>query len=159
MSNSLDPDQARCFVRPALGPNCLQRFSADREMTKIATSGERVNAKACKTKKHNLNKTKSYKAMKVVQILDLSIKLGERQNLNKTKFYKTMKVVQILFLLIKLEERQNHNMTKFYKAMKVVQLLVLSVKLEERQNLNKTGFYRPMILKPEVKQDKQLQTK
>ena len=29
MSNSLDPDQARCFVRPGLGQNCLQRLSAD----------------------------------------------------------------------------------------------------------------------------------
>ena len=30
MSNSLDPDQARLFVGPDLGPNCLQRFSVDR---------------------------------------------------------------------------------------------------------------------------------
>ena len=29
MSNSLDLDQARHFVRPDLGPNCLQRLSAD----------------------------------------------------------------------------------------------------------------------------------
>ena len=29
MSNSLDPDQARQNVRPDLGPNCLQRLSAD----------------------------------------------------------------------------------------------------------------------------------
>ena len=29
MSNSLDPDQARHFVVPDLGPNCLQRLSAD----------------------------------------------------------------------------------------------------------------------------------
>ena len=29
MSNSLDPDQARHFVRPDLGPNCLQRLLAD----------------------------------------------------------------------------------------------------------------------------------
>ena len=29
VSNSLDPDQARHFVGPDLGPNCLQRFSAD----------------------------------------------------------------------------------------------------------------------------------
>ena len=29
MSNSLDPDQARHFVGPGLGPNCLQRLSAD----------------------------------------------------------------------------------------------------------------------------------
>ena len=29
VSNSLDPDQARHFVRPDLGPNCLQRLSAD----------------------------------------------------------------------------------------------------------------------------------
>ena len=29
MSNSWDPDQARLFVRPDLGPNCLPRLSAD----------------------------------------------------------------------------------------------------------------------------------
>ena len=29
VSNSLDPDQARHSVRPDLGPNCLQRLSAD----------------------------------------------------------------------------------------------------------------------------------
>ena len=29
MSNGLDPDLARCFIRPDLGPNCLQRISAD----------------------------------------------------------------------------------------------------------------------------------
>ena len=29
MSNSLDPDQARRFIRPDLGPNCLPRLSAD----------------------------------------------------------------------------------------------------------------------------------
>ena len=29
MSNSLDPDQDRHFVGPALGPNCLQKCSAD----------------------------------------------------------------------------------------------------------------------------------
>ena len=29
MSNSLDPDQARHFVRPDHGPNCLQSLSAD----------------------------------------------------------------------------------------------------------------------------------
>ena len=29
VSNSLDPDQARCFVKPDLAPNCLQRLSAD----------------------------------------------------------------------------------------------------------------------------------
>ena len=30
MSNSLDPDQAGCFVGPDLGPNCLQRLSAEK---------------------------------------------------------------------------------------------------------------------------------
>ena len=39
VSNSMDPDQARHFVRPDLGPNCLQRFSAD---DKVAASGQRV---------------------------------------------------------------------------------------------------------------------
>ena len=29
VSNSLDPDQARYFVWPGLGPNCLQILSAD----------------------------------------------------------------------------------------------------------------------------------
>ena len=29
VTNSLDPDQARHFVGPDLGPNCLQRLSAD----------------------------------------------------------------------------------------------------------------------------------
>ena len=29
MSNSLDPDQDRYSVCPDLGPNCLQRLSAD----------------------------------------------------------------------------------------------------------------------------------
>ena len=29
MSNSLDPDQAQHFVKPDLGPNCLQKLSAD----------------------------------------------------------------------------------------------------------------------------------
>ena len=29
VSNRLDPDQARRFVGPDLGPNCLQRRSAD----------------------------------------------------------------------------------------------------------------------------------
>ena len=29
MSNSLDPDQARQFVGPDLGSNCLQKLSAD----------------------------------------------------------------------------------------------------------------------------------
>ena len=29
VSNSLDPDQAWCFVGPDLDPNCLQRISAD----------------------------------------------------------------------------------------------------------------------------------
>ena len=42
VSNSLDPDQAQRFVRPDLGSNCLQRLS---QMTKVATSGERVNYK------------------------------------------------------------------------------------------------------------------
>ena len=37
MSNSLDPDQARRFVGPDLGPNCLPRFSAD------DTGRQRVN--------------------------------------------------------------------------------------------------------------------
>ena len=37
LSNTLDPDQARHFVVPDLGPNCLQRLSAD------GASRQRVN--------------------------------------------------------------------------------------------------------------------
>ena len=29
VSNGFDPDQARCFVEPELGPNCLQKSTAD----------------------------------------------------------------------------------------------------------------------------------
>ena len=29
MSNSLDPDDDQCSIGPDLGPNCLQRLSAD----------------------------------------------------------------------------------------------------------------------------------
>ena len=29
MSNSLDPEQVKHFVGPGLGPNCLERLSAD----------------------------------------------------------------------------------------------------------------------------------
>ena len=39
MSNSLDPNQAECFVGPDVGPNCLQRLSADE---KVTASVERV---------------------------------------------------------------------------------------------------------------------
>ena len=39
VSNSLDSDQDQPFVVPDLGPNCLQRLSAD---DKIATCRERV---------------------------------------------------------------------------------------------------------------------
>ena len=38
-ANSLDPDQARQNARPDLGPNCLQRLSADdtrRQRVKVA---------------------------------------------------------------------------------------------------------------------------
>ena len=38
MSNSLVPDQARRFVMPDLGPNCLPRFSVD------DTGRQRVNS-------------------------------------------------------------------------------------------------------------------
>ena len=43
MSNSLDPDQARRFVGPDLGPNCLQKLSF-KDFFFVATSGERVKA-------------------------------------------------------------------------------------------------------------------
>ena len=38
VSNSLDQDQARHFVEPGLGPNCLQRLSED-------IAGKKLNTK------------------------------------------------------------------------------------------------------------------
>ena len=38
VSNSLDPDQAWRFVGPDLGPNCLQRLSADKTSRQRATN-------------------------------------------------------------------------------------------------------------------------
>ena len=38
VANSLDPDQARHLVGPDLGPNCLQKLSAEED-----TSRQRVN--------------------------------------------------------------------------------------------------------------------
>ena len=35
MSNGLDPDQARHFVGPGLGPNCLQRLMADDKIHRL----------------------------------------------------------------------------------------------------------------------------
>ena len=46
VSNSLDPDQARHFVGPDLGPNCLQRSSAEKATLKAVdyslTKGRRT---------------------------------------------------------------------------------------------------------------------
>ena len=41
MSNSLGPDQARHFIGPDLGPNCLQRLSADNK----SLAGKGLNTK------------------------------------------------------------------------------------------------------------------
>ena len=41
VSNSLDPAQARHFVGPDLGTNCLQRLSADKK----SLSGNELNTK------------------------------------------------------------------------------------------------------------------
>ena len=45
MSNSLDPDQAQCFVRPDLGQNYLQDFQ---QTTKVATGGKRYGLNTAK---------------------------------------------------------------------------------------------------------------
>ena len=45
MSNSLDPDQARHFVGPDLGPNSLQKISADHTSRHaLVSSGARDNS-------------------------------------------------------------------------------------------------------------------
>ena len=43
MSNSLDPDQTRRLVGSDLGPNCLQRLSADDTSRHIVKDGFAVN--------------------------------------------------------------------------------------------------------------------
>ena len=43
MSNSLDPDQVQCFVLPDLGPNCLQKISADNTSRQIV-NGVGINS-------------------------------------------------------------------------------------------------------------------
>ena len=37
VSNSLDPDQARHFVGPDLGPNCLQRSKMSAKVKKVSS--------------------------------------------------------------------------------------------------------------------------
>ena len=43
MSNSLDPDQPRHFVRPDLDPSCLQRLSADNTSRQVEVVDIGVN--------------------------------------------------------------------------------------------------------------------
>ena len=40
MSNSLDPDQARHYVGPDLGPNCLQKLSANDTRRQIVKNNQ-----------------------------------------------------------------------------------------------------------------------
>ena len=48
MSNSLDPDQARHFVGPDLGPNCLQKASAGKELNiALCTCDKYQNLRSC----------------------------------------------------------------------------------------------------------------
>ena len=54
VSNTLNPDQARHFVGPDLGPNCLQRLSAD---NKVALSGKELNTKQLTCRYYFLAKT------------------------------------------------------------------------------------------------------
>ena len=57
MSNILDPDQARHFVGLYLGPNCLQRLSAD--------DTSRQRAKKCKNKNRDSELKKLSKSQKL----------------------------------------------------------------------------------------------
>ena len=66
MSISLDPGQARHFIRPDLVPNCLQKLSAD------DTSRQRVN--------HKLEDMKVLKRSPGTGSQDLhNVKLGQGQ--------------------------------------------------------------------------------
>ena len=52
--NSLDPDQACCLVGPDLGPNCLQRLSADNriQLRYMFNLWSRLSGKTFKCKKY-----------------------------------------------------------------------------------------------------------
>ena len=52
VSNSVELDQAWPLVGPDLGPNCLQRYSADDKVTT-----RRQRDKKCVAKKMNVNET------------------------------------------------------------------------------------------------------
>ena len=52
MSDSFDPDQAQLFVWPDLGPNCLQRLSADDTIKQIVNSPFSLNAQLVMVEKN-----------------------------------------------------------------------------------------------------------
>ena len=52
MSNSFDPDQAQHFVWPDLGPNCLQRLSADDTIKQIVNTPFSLNAQLVMVEKN-----------------------------------------------------------------------------------------------------------
>ena len=45
LSNSFDPDQVRHFIGPDLGPNCLQRLSANGTSYPLSTTTSRQRMK------------------------------------------------------------------------------------------------------------------
>ena len=47
MSNRLDPDQERFSVSPDLGPNCLQKLSADLKSPLASKEARNSNLKTC----------------------------------------------------------------------------------------------------------------
>ena len=57
--NGFDPDQARCYVGPDLGPNCLQRILADDKKSLLAVLVEQQSTKtssnAANTEPHNVS--------------------------------------------------------------------------------------------------------
>ena len=82
MSNSLDPDQAQQNVGPELGPNCLQRLSADN------TSKQKVKTVFYKEKQIFC----LFELMLNIQVNNFSVMSGKFTGLNpyivvKIKFF------------------------------------------------------------------------
>ena len=78
VSNGLDPDQERRFVCPDLGPNCLQRFSADdpsRQLTKY------VENPSCRM----TESAQDY----VLNVTDVNVKLQDTSILHDVTFTAT----------------------------------------------------------------------
>ena len=85
VSNRLDPDQARHFVRPDLCPNCLQKLSAD------DISSQRVNKVLfCLS---DQERGKVYDVINVTMLAIVGCKFGKKHEIIKVQVLLSVKLV------------------------------------------------------------------